>query len=535
LYNKTNSYKFQLSYIIIFTFLKHMGYKEITIKQATDYNEVTLKNAITKELGISECTIEIIRKSLDARDKRRIHWEIRVGVQSKELKGGEKPLSPVLNFERKQRKTKIAIVGSGPAGIFSALLLAEAGFMVTLIERGKKVEERKDDILQFEKGNGFVENSNYGFGEGGAGTFSDGKLTSRTKSIIAEKQFIYDYFIACGAPQEISYMTHPHLGSDNLFHITQNLRKRFLVLGGTILFSTMAEDLVFANNKLKAIRTNKGDVDCEVLLFATGHSAYETIKMLIRNGVKFQHKNFAIGSRAEHPQELINRAQWNCNSLPGVKAAEYRLTSQDDKTHSVYTFCMCPGGVVVPAAVYPNTSIVNGMSNYQRNNNFANAAVVAGLNLNTILKKEVEALQAIAWLDELEHKAYNITGSYKAPAMRIADFIKGKTSNTLPSTSFPLGLACYDLREIFPISITRALQQGLQNFSRKLKGYETGILIGLESKTSSVVQVLRDRETMACSIDNVYVAGEGSGWAGGIISSVADGIRVAMQIEGKYS
>jgi uncharacterized FAD-dependent dehydrogenase len=507
-----------------------LGYREITLQLPTDYADEALKGAILRQLKIKDCTFSIESKSLDARKKNNIHWLIKVGAVSKELKGGEPVLQPTLEIAYQKRSTRALVVGSGPAGFFAALVLQKAGFSTTLIERGSRVDKRVQGIRDFESTGVFDPLSNYAFGEGGAGTFSDGKLTSRTKKIAQEKQFILDSYIRAGAPAEIAYLAHPHLGTDHLRHIVIKLRNEFEALGGSICFETQLTDLKVENNAVTAAVTTKGEIDTDVLLIACGHSAYETYRMLIRRNVAFRSKNFAIGCRIEHPQELINTAQWGKPALPGVKAAEYRLTANTDGHLPVFTFCMCPGGIVVPATAYADTNIVNGMSRYRRNGHFANAACVAGVNLESLLGKPIEPLEALDWLSELEQRFYNCTRGYQAPFSTISDFIHKRNSSQSVDSSYPLGLTSAPLWELLPAEISRSISQGLQLFSRKLKGFESGPIMGLESKTSSPLQVIRDEKRRCQGFSNLYLAGEGSGWSGGIISSGVDGIRTALSI-----
>jgi uncharacterized FAD-dependent dehydrogenase len=250
--------------------------------------------------------------------------------------------------------------------------------------------------------------------------------------------------------------------------------------------------------------------------------------MLMRRGIPFRTKNFAIGSRMEHRQEIINLSQWGCENLPGLKAAEYRLTSPADGTHPVFSFCMCPGGTVVPAAAYPETNIVNGMSYYNRNGHFANAACVAGIHPDELAGKPVSPSVALDIVDELERKFYNHTGNYKAPACTIGDFLSRNSSISKFESSYPLGLVSAPLWELLPKTVVPSIQAGLMDFIRKIKGFETGNLLGLESKTSSPVQVIRESSGLVEGFTNLFVVGEGSGYAGGIISSAADGIKAAM-------
>jgi uncharacterized protein len=507
-----------------------MGYQEISLKLPADFTGEQLRSLIEKELTIREFTYQIANKSLDARKKSNIHWLVRVAVISPEISGDEPPVPPSLDIPYKPRKERAVVIGSGPAGFFAALVLQKAGINTTLMERGSEVNKRTEGVRTFEATGVFNPVSNYAFGEGGAGTFSDGKLTSRTKSISKEKQFILSSYVQAGAPEEISYMTHPHLGSDNLRNIIRNLREEYLGIGGTIQFETLVEDLKIADRQVHEAVTSAGRIEADYFIVAPGHSAHETYHMLMRNGVFFRTKPFAIGCRVEHPQELINMAQWGRKSLPGVKAAEYRLTSTSGDNLPVYTFCMCPGGIVVPAAAYVNTNIVNGMSRYRRNGRFANAACVAGINLPKLLGREIEPLEALDWLGSLEESFYRYSEGYDAPFCGIQDFINRTMPTQVAETSYPLGLKPAPLWDMLPVAVSNAIAEGLKDFSRKIKGFETGNLLGLESKTSSPIQVQREATGLCQGFDNLYMVGEGSGYAGGIISSGSDGIRASMNI-----
>ena len=509
-----------------------MGYQQITLQLPTDYQEEELRHEVASALKIREFSLQIDQKSLDARKRDNIHWLLKVTVLSPEIKGDPPPAHPTLSIPQREREERAVVVGSGPAGFFSALVLQQAGFATTLIERGSEVRKRAAGIKAFEQGGSFDPGNNYAFGEGGAGTFSDGKLTTRTKNITREKEFILASYVRAGAPAEIRYLAHPHLGSDNLRHIVRNLRQEFIGLGGTVCFETMLEDLVIDQGRVRAALTSRGELTADFFIIAPGHSAYETYRMLIRRGVRFRTKNFAIGCRVEHPQSIINRAQWGRELLPGVKAAEYRLTSKGDGVLPVYTFCMCPGGVVVPATAYAETNIVNGMSLYRRNGPFANAACVAGVNLNDLLGREITALEALEWLHDLEQGFYRYSQGYQAPACGIMEFIASREPTTVAASSYPLGLAPAPLWQLLPERVSRALREGLKDFSKKIKGFETGTILGLESKTSSPIQVLREENGLCSGFDNLYLVGEGSGYAGGIISSATHGIRAAMHVVG---
>jgi len=506
-----------------------MGYKEIILKLPTDYSDDQLRIKIEKELGIKVFSWQIKKKSLDARKKNRIHWQIQVSVLSEHIKGPIPQAAPSLDIQYRKTEEKVVVVGSGPAGFFCAFVLQKAGFNTILIERGTEVKKRAEGIRHFEKTGEFDPISNYAFGEGGAGTFSDGKLTSRSKHISLEREFIVASYINAGAPEVIKYMAHPYLGSDNLKKILKVLRQQFLDIGGKVLFETFLEDIRIKEGRVSEAITTKGVIEADKFVIAAGHSAFETYRMLINKGVKFRTKNFAIGCRMEHPQEVINEAQWGQKSLKGVKAAEYRLTSQGAQ-FPVYTFCMCPGGIIVPSASYGNTNIVNGMSYYNRSGEFANAACVAGINLESLIGKVVSPLEALDWLENLEKKFYQFSDGFKAPFCTIQNFINKKGTNKICETSYPLGIESADLWNLLPSEISNSIAEGLKDFSKKIKGFDTGNVLGLESKSSAPIQVLRETDGLCEGIENLYIAGEGSGWSGGIMSSAADGIKAAMHI-----
>ena len=578
-----------------------MAYHETLLKMATDYGDEDIKSAIIKEmkrdsgrLSDEQFTFEILNKSLDARKKSDIHWLIRVAVISGDsgksasnlnsnengkpdnslnydLNGNHEtylPKKSSLYIPCRKRGKKVIVAGSGPAGFFAAYVLQKSGFNATIIERGSEVNRREIAIKEFESTGKFNSVTNYAFGEGGAGTFSDGKLTSRSKHISKEREFVLSSYVEAGAPKEILYMAHPHLGSDHLKQIVKNLRKSFINIGGTILFETMVNDLkIDGNGKVEGVSISSttpcnyagssidnridaknkavvnGEIGADEVIIAPGHSSYETYRMLMSKGVIFKTKNFAIGCRVEHPQELINIAQWGKKSLPGVKAAEYRLTSRGDGRLPVYTFCMCPGGVVVPSTAYKNANIVNGMSRYQRNGKFANAACVAGVNPDRLIL-DSGAAGVLDWLESLEHDFYRYSGGYAAPFCSIQNFIDKKlggnranpneisysNSDNNVESSYPLGLKLAPLWELLPVEVASAIRAGLEDFSRKIRNFETGLIMGLESKTSAPVVAVREKNFCCTGFENLYMAGEGSGHSGGIISSASDGIRVAMSI-----
>ncbi|HSV87949.1 MAG TPA: FAD-dependent monooxygenase, partial [Bacteroidales bacterium] len=302
-----------------------MGFRIIELKLPTGFEEELLHRHIAHVLQIRHFSYQIVSQSLDARNKRNIHWLMQVGVSSEELSGGKSPSPEKIEIPYKKRHKRVLVVGSGPAGFFAAFVLQKAGFETLILERGAEVEKRSLLLKQFEKTGVFSPIANYSFGEGGAGTFSDGKLTSRSKHISKEKAFFLKTYIEAGAPQEIAWLAHPHVGSDILRKVVVNLRRLYLESGGELLFEALLTDLVPKNGRILEAVSTAGSFEYDYFIVAPGHSAYETYRMLINRGVIFRLKNFALGCRAEHPQEFINLSQWGSVSLKGVKAAEYRL------------------------------------------------------------------------------------------------------------------------------------------------------------------------------------------------------------------
>ena len=507
-----------------------MGYKNIQVKVPTDYSDEQLRSVIGKQLGLKDFSFQIEKKSLDARKKNDTHWLMGVVVSSGEIEGDEYAAPPSLEIPTKKRSEKVVVVGSGPAGFFAAHVLQLAGFQVTIMERGAEVEKRSRAIDQLESKGEFNDQSNYAFGEGGAGTFSDGKLTSRSKHISRERSFILSEYVKAGAPREIQYMSHPHVGTDNLKLIVAHLRQQYLDNGGTFLFETQLKEIIIKGNSVVGVISDKGEMEADHIILATGHSAYDTYRMLIDKGVQFGTKNFAIGHRIEHPQALINKAQWGSEILPGVKAAEYRLSTKSKSGLGVYTFCMCPGGMVVPAAAFKEKSVVNGMSQYQRDGQYANAGCVAGVHPDMLLGHTCSPGEILDWMDELEGSFFALSNSYNIPANMAADYMQKRESKAIGNSSYPLGLQSAPLYNLIPKMVSQAIIDGITDFSRKLHGFDRGLLMGLESKTSSPIQVSRDREGKCTDFENLYFVGEGSGYAGGIISSAADGVKCALAL-----
>lgn len=507
-----------------------MGHTFLEFKLPTGYADAELRELIRKRIKTDDFTWQIDNKSLDARKKDNLHWLIRVGVSSPVLPGNPPQTRAILEIPYQHRNRQVIVAGSGPAGFFAALVLQKAGFDTLILEQGTEVSKRAQGIASFERGGPFSPQANYAFGEGGAGTFSDGKLTSRSKHISKERDFFTETYIGAGAPEEIRYLAYPHVGSDNLRTVVKNLREQYRRLGGEILFETSLTDLLTEKGKVTEVIAGENTFSADHIIIAPGHSAYATYRMLMSHGVSFRTKNFAIGCRAEHLQEEINRAQWGIGQLKGVKAAEYRLTSEGDGKHPVYSFCMCPGGMVVPAAPVPGINIVNGMSNYRRNGRFANAGFVAGIHPDQLAGRTVSPQDALLWLEALEQRLYNFAGGYSAPFCTIEGFLEERMPESVPDTSYPLGLKPAPLWDLLPQVVVSAMKEGLRDFNKRLKGYQNGILLGLESKTSSPIQVIRETNGLCTGFENLFLSGEGSGYAGGIVSSAADGIRIAMRL-----
>lgn len=424
------------------------------------------------------------------------------------------------------------VVGFGPAGMFAALLLAQLGYEPLVLERGECVEERVASVEKFWKEGILNPNSNVQFGEGGAGTFSDGKLTTRVKDTRIRK--VLEEFVRFGAPEDILYAAHPHIGTDLLRNIVKRMRKEIIALGGEVRFNTCLEEVFIEKQALVAIRANEEVIPCEQLILAIGHSARDTYRMLMKKGFVIEPKAYAIGARIEHPQELINEAQYKeFAHHPKLKNAEYRLTFAASNGRGVHTFCMCPGGYVVPSTSMSNGVVVNGMSEHARDGQNANSALLVQIRPSDY---GMDAESAIAYQEELERKAFVVGGSnYKAPAQLVSDFL-----NHVPSTAFrsvkptyERGVTLTDLHLVLPSYITDAMEEAIVGLNQKLKGfsYPDAILTGVETRSSSPVRIMRERMTCsALQVEGVYPCGEGAGYAGGIVSAAIDGLRCAEQL-----
>lgn len=492
-------------------------------------NESALLKIAEKRLGCKPAYFRILKKSLDARDKRNIKW-----VYSIEFSREEKLIVKEEYPQAKRLPRRVMIVGMGPAGLFCAITLLRGGIKPVIVERGKSVEERRADVEKFFSAGTLNENSNIQFGEGGAGTFSDGKLNTQTHSLLNGR--VLKTFASFGAPEDVLYLSKPHIGSDKLYFVVQNMRKYILDNGGEIFFSTALKDIKILGGKIEsAVLSDGRELPVSELVLATGHSARDTFKMLSDRGVYLEQKEFAVGVRIEHLQSDIGAAQYG-ESYRLLPAADYKLVSHAGE-RAAFTFCMCPGGVVIPSASEGDGVAVNGMSEYLRDGFNANSALIAQV------KKEDfggdDPLAGIRYQRKMERAAFAAGGrDYKAPVQLLGDFLKGKESSAFGNVkpTYARGVAFADLNEILPKVIGDSIKAAIPDMNRRLKGFaaEDSLLTGVESRTSSPVRITRGENLESVNCAGLYPAGEGAGYAGGITSSAADGIRIAEKILEKY-
>ena len=436
---------------------------------------------------------------------------------------------PVLDPLRVTGRPKVVVVGMGPAGLFSAWQLAESGAEVVLLERGKPVAERLRDVQKFWSGGDLNPESNIQFGEGGAGTFSDGKLTSRLNHPLMRQ--VLDILVSFGAPEEILWQAKPHIGSDRLRLVLVNFRKHLLAKGVEIRFETRLTGVEAHERRVCGANINDAELlACDQLVLAVGHSARDTYRMLQQSGVFLEAKPFAIGLRVEHPLELINRIQYGREKHPQLPAAEYNLAWNDPETgRGIYSFCMCPGGMVVNSASEPGGIVVNGMSNYRRDTQLSNAALVVSVRPEDFPGKGV--LAGIDFQRRWEQAAFQAGGAnWRAPAQPLLEFL-GRKGGLLNSSCQPL-VSPADLRTCLPEFVVGGLQKALPHFDRRMRGFigPEATLIGVETRTSAPLRVVRDSSGESVSHPGLFPAGEGAGYAGGIMSAALDGLRAARHI-----
>lgn len=505
------------------------------------YDEEVFQNTVLKRLGFAidepEITARQVKRSIDARGR-----QVKVNVTA-EVFIKEKP-TPFLTspkaYQNVSNKESIIIVGAGPAGLFAALRAIELGVKPIIIERGKDVRSRRRDIAAINKDHFVNPESNYCFGEGGAGTYSDGKLYTRSKKR-GDIRRIMEILVAHGATEEILVDAHPHIGTNKLPKLVAELRESILQAGGEVLFETKVIDFILESNAIKGVVTADGErIFGKGVILATGHSARDIFHLLHHKKILIEAKPFALGVRIEHAQNLIDRIQYHCavDRGPYLPASSYSLvhqTSYKGKQRGVFSFCMCPGGFIVPAATSPGEIVVNGMSPSRRDSKFANSGMVVAVELEDLPHyQKYGPLAAMMFQAEVEQRAWKLGGETQtAPAQRMVDFTQKRLSKDLLETSYQPGLLSVDMYEVLPDFIAQRLKQGLLAFGQKMKGYLTNDaqIIGVESRTSSPVRIPRDKESFEHPIiKGLYPCAEGAGYAGGIVSAAMDGERCAEKL-----
>ncbi|MFN8343409.1 MAG: FAD-binding protein [Spirosomataceae bacterium] len=524
---------------------------QLTLPPETALDETAFRQYIIRQLRLNDAeslTIRKVKQSIDARS-RQVKVNVSIDVYVDEIP------PPLISYQKSypdvSRKPAVIIVGCGPAGMFAALRLVELGYKPILLERGKEVRARRRDLAAINKDHIVNPESNYCFGEGGAGTYSDGKLYTRSNKR-GDVRRILEILVAHGATEQILYDAHPHIGTNKLPQIVADLRQSVLDAGGEVHFDTKVTDFILSEKSVIDNRTSeiKGVITADGreftgigVILATGHSARDIFELCQEKGIFIENKSFAVGVRIEHAQSLIDSLQYHCtdrgNYLP---AASYGLVTQthyNGVQRGVFSFCMCPGGFIVPAATSPGELVVNGMSPSRRDSRFANSGMVVSVEEADLKPfKKFGALAGLELQKSIEQRACAITGGKQtAPAQRVLDFVKRKTSSELLETSYQPGLQSLDLREYLPDHIAEPLRQGLQDFGKKMAGYVSNEaqLIGAESRTSSPVRIPRHRDTAEhVQTKRLYPCGEGAGYAGGIMSAALDGTFVAEHLIRQY-
>lgn len=486
-------------------------------------------------------SFSVARKGVDARQKGRIKFVYAIEFRVADEEGFSRSHLADPDIERLEEKSgpafarlvtgkRLLIAGMGPAGLFAALRLAEYGLAPALVERGKPIDERVNDVQAF-WGKGLLDpESNVQFGEGGAGTFSDGKLTTRLRD--PNIDCILHELVRFGAPDDILYLAKPHIGTDRLRGVVANIRRHLASRGVEIRFRTKLTDIVANGERLSGVVLNDLiEEPCDILVLAPGHSARDTYRMLMSRSVRLEQKPFAVGVRVEHPQELINRIQYGMPAHPRLSPADYALAWNNPRTgRSAYSFCMCPGGEVVAGSSEEGGVVTNGMSAYRRSSPYANSALV--VNVGTGDFAGASPLAGMEFQRSLEQRAFAAGGGdYRAPAQNLLAFLGERGSGPL-SASYRPGVREADLSLLLPPFVTETLREGIRHFDRKMRGFLTGeaCLTGVESRTSAPVRIARGEDLQSVSLKGLYPAGEGAGYAGGIMSAALDGVRIADRI-----
>jgi uncharacterized FAD-dependent dehydrogenase len=504
---------------------------EIVCPPGQQEDEGALKNIAASSLNISPqkiSGIKILKRSIDARG-RKVVYRMQVQVFVDEV---YKPETFRINYTDVKTGKPVIIVGAGPAGLFAALQCIELGLKPIILERGKDVKQRRRDLANINKQGLVNPESNYCFGEGGAGTYSDGKLYTRSTKR-GDINAVLKTFVAHGATEDILIDARPHIGTNKLPQIITSIAESILNAGGEIHFDTKVTSLIIDFGRIKGVELASGEkINADAVILATGHSARDIFEMLHRQNILIEAKPFALGVRIEHPQEIIDQAQYHCEHRgTDLPPSYYNLVEQVDN-RGVFSFCMCPGGIIAPCATEPNEIVVNGWSPSKRNNPFANSGTVVQVNLEDVAGSNSDPLKMLLFQREIEQLSYQAGGgNLVAPGQRMVDFVENRVSANLPVNSYLPGTKSTALKEILPGWINERLRKALPVFGRKMKGYFTNeaILVGVESRTSSPVKVPRDKETLQHpQVLGLFPCGEGAGYAGGIISAAIDGINCAI-------
>ncbi len=506
-----------------------------------DQPESRIGTILHDEFGLEKNPdYKILKKSLDARKKERIRYRYRILVEVSDEKGRELLAGETVSEYRelafpavKKTAARITplIVGSGPAGLFCALRLIESGITVTILERGRPVHERMKDIALLENKGELNPETNVLFGEGGAGAYSDGKLTTRTNR--PESAWFYEKLVEHGAPGSVFYEARPHLGTDGVRSLVRNIRKTIIDSGSEILFGKKATSLLVRDGAVHGVTVSGGEeIPGSPVVLGTGHSARDVYRFLSEQNIRLEKKDFAVGVRVEHPAELVRDIQYgNSEFIEKLPPAEYFLARTSRKTgRGVYSFCMCPGGRVINSSSESGRLCTNGMSNSLRDGGFSNAAIVVSVRGDDI---DGDVLSGIEFQRDIESRAFETGGNdFTAPAQRITSFLDKKTDYALPGTSYLPGIVPAMVDNYLPSWVTEEIRNALGEFDRKMRGFVTGegLLIGAETRTSSPVRVARGENMESLSVRGLYPVGEGAGYAGGIVSSAVDGIRAAEAI-----
>jgi uncharacterized FAD-dependent dehydrogenase len=499
-------------------------------------NESLLKDYLAKQIKVTSNEIQYItiqKRSIDARQKAiKINLKVLVFLQNEVFIEQKIQLPDYKNVTNAQ---EVIIVGAGPAGLFAALQLIELGLKPIVIERGKDVRGRRRDLKAINVDHIVNEDSNYCFGEGGAGTYSDGKLYTRSKKR-GDVTRILELLVAFGASEDILIEAHPHIGTNKLPQIIQDIREKIIEMGGKVLFETRLIDILIKNNEVQGIVTQNGEtIIASKIILATGHSARDIFELLDRKKIFIEAKPFALGVRAEHPQSLIDSIQYSCDYRGELlPPAPYSIVKQVNG-RGMYSFCMCPGGVIAPCATSPGEVVTNGWSPSKRDQSTANSGIVIELKLEDFKPfAKYGALAGMEFQKAIEQKSWDLAGNtQKVPAQRMIDFTQNKVSNSIPKTSYVPGTTSVEMGLVFPSFLTQILREGFSEFGKSMRGYLTNeaILHAPESRTSSPVRIPRNSETLEhLQIKGLYPCGEGAGYAGGIISAAIDGEKCALKI-----